>query len=788
MHDHDAIIINHHRQVIEDLIPQAMLGRLVKELASLAAQFSPQELRVIHDEIKRICEPCLKSADLSRFSNYEISPIAFKGVTIATCQVGARIFKKQINRFCGRYTLGVYEALHDAELWHEEMRAFRQERAQQAFTVPQGRLQSKVPPSKLKLSPNLKVTLPAFEHNGAPIAAQCYYLTPYSMVLESSEALPIQSGERCELEFPALPQLSSQPTKVNYQVQEITHDPMRASYLTRFAILKRDAKWAETLKGYMEKEGHNIPAILPQEARRTEMDLARAQLLSGSDWIPVFCTLRGGNLVPLHVLQTEGNSDSIHTLSLNDEFTFSASWLKPLSAELLKHKEADLFWLRRDGDTYVASQRELAKSGEYEAFVNAASVRGDLQLLKCRLVKLSRQDHANVLSEQRHACDILGPHINSILYIRDMASLRRRIHCKGHPNGKYPPPSNRYLQQVEHAYPIQLLVSALHERRQQTRYRFGCSVNLRTGLISRMAGALVDFSVGGMKIRLNEALPSTAIRHVWANIDNFHLRRAKFGGIKFDVCGYDPKTRHLRLSVNPAHAELFASHMQKLFVRNAEVFAARSTQAVYQASFDSMNALACLRHPGVHIRLRDSRFDSKRLVQVVIGDPFSDAALLQYAQGSGVMLHRLLADEESDLPSSSLMNRLLHSSSKQTLVTFRHDLKRNTLMRFDIDQLSAKERAGLLLDIARRQARLVAVWLSLSCIDGLPQQTVNTIMKRLGQIHGEAQHRTKEELLAVKHMLSLTNVSSLILALLKQNNLGPDPLEQETHPSLPETA
>lgn len=761
------LILAQHQELIEELIPYQLNGRLKAEIQSLAGTMSLIERKLVEREVMRLCAPCRKHLDLSERSNLAVESFNHSGCEIVVCQVGKQLFEDQLNRFKGKYTVGVFESVTSSSLFNEYLKEHRQEKIREAFTLPAGRLAEKIDPAKLKLTPNIKLTLPGLKKpDGKPATAQCYYLTPVALVLESNDELDLAEGDICQIQYPKVAGLTEEPQRIYYKAHQTVFDKRRESFLTRFAILRRELRWAKKIKHYMETKGHELPAIFPQEKKRTGLELAKAQLLAASDWVPIFCTLNPKSLNPLSILQTPTNATTIANLSLNDEFIFCPSWLTRISKTLIKQGECDLLWLRRGGNTYVATLDEAKQAEQLDAFINPDTLKGDLQILKCRLVRLSKQDHASVLTEIKGAKSVIGPQLNSILYIKDMAKLSRQL--QPDTKSKLPPPSEQFIQANDTAPPLQLLIAKQNDRRQESRYQFTNQVYLRAHFIRKFTGQLLDLSVGGMKVQLDKPLKTTSLKSVRADVESLHLRKIKRSGVKFKVLEYIPEKRWLRLQVVHKHQKLYEEHIHKLQRHNQKLFEQRDIQAQYRTQYDAMSLLASHRHPGVHVRLKQGRIETRRLVQVLLGDLFSDANLLQNNGGKQMMLHRLFADKNAEYPSSSILSELFQSAEGESLCLFQCDPKTMALTRIRPERLRDNTRRKLVEAADDNLVQIFALWLSVSSLDSLDSESTNDLLHRLAKLGATSLAVAKKELMSVKHNLSITDVSPLVMELLRR--------------------
>ena len=760
------LILAKHQELINELIPYQIANRLKSEIESLAGIMPLIDRKLVEREVKRLCAPCRKHIDLSDRSNLVVESLAYSGCEIVVCPVGKQLFEDQLRRFKGKYTVGVYESTTSRPLFGKYLKEYRQEKVREAFTLPAGRLTDKIDPTKLKLTPNIKLSLPALGKPNQSVKAQCYYLTPVVLVLETNADLGLADGGVYQIEYPIVVGLTSKPQKIYYKKHQTAFDKKRESFLTRFAILKKELKWAQKIKRFMKEKGHEHPAILPQETQRTGLELAKAQLLAASNWVPIYCSLTQKSLTPISILQTPGNASTISNLSLNEEFIFCKSWLPRISQQLVKNGECDLLWLRRGGETYVATLDEAREHEQLDAFINADTLKGDLQTLKCRLVRLSQQDHAAVITELKGANRVLGPHINSILYVKDMANLSRRVVAER--NTKHPAPLARFSQSNQMAQPIQLLIAKQNERRQQTRYRFNNQVTLRSRLIRKFSGKLIDLSAGGMKVQLDSPLKNNSLKYVRADVESLHLRKLKRAGIKFKVLEYIPEKNSLRLQVMHKHQQLYTEHMNALLSHNQELFEERDIQAYDRSQYEAMSLLASHRHPGVHIRLKQGRIETRRLVQVLLGDLFSDASLLQGGVQNKMMLHRLFADKDTEYPSSTLLSELFQSSSGQLLCLFKCDPKTKAITRIRPERLKDPIRKKLIEAVDDELIQINALWLSVTSLESLDTEATSGILHRLAKLGASPLALAKKELMSVKHNLSITDVSPLFIELLRR--------------------
>ncbi|MEP0354207.1 MAG: PilZ domain-containing protein [Paraglaciecola sp.] len=764
--DDDAAIIKKYKVLIDKLIPLQHENRLLEGLNKFSSMLPPRIRTIIKEEVIRVTSLTDAVADNSEFAKFPILKFKHFGIPMRLDKVGQKILAKETSRFDDRYTVGVFESVMNSEHYQSHIRKEQHQKIVKAFKVESQTFQDINFGEDLAIRPNFTVSSPRFE-NGK----QC----PLSSLSQQGMAVLTKRQPIIEIDseapkiflftFPIVAGLHDKAVDIRFEMQESHFNKALLITETHFKFTSDTPKAIiEQWTHYVKSVANHFPLERELEIERVLQNLERDRIFANSPWIPVFLASRKSQLTPLYELSTPKNIEYNKYFSVRNDLP-TGKIFQSLLKELLSHEETFLLSGNIKGkkeDISVAvTHRQLAKTGLMKQFIELATESNQLRVVQLRLQTI-KEEHKNI------AFDI---HDITFSDYPDLTSISHILLCKdvtdwvGNLKISQPEPFKplpKAIIKEKNKWPTQLVMESNADRRLEPRYSMNSQAKIKTGLFSQVDATLNDISANGLKLTVADAATLKLDSSV-----KISVKELKLQSYKYEVAHFDKATGSLRLKLPKELASTEGKKLKRLFQTNTKYFKPRDLSILQSNIHRFLWELGIRNQTCASILITNNRFTIDRLKTIYHKEDCNDLKPFG-ALGNEVPLHGFFADKNIKGPKSSLLDKMLRNSQRDSHVTHIVRTKDQRIIFVEQEEfLHGKVRDQISELVSKRSAEaFVSHLIAIKCSEHRTPLTKKRLAE-ISKIDLDIYQKLKMMQKGYTHVLYLTNVSTFHNVLLR---------------------
>lgn len=563
---------NHFEQLIDQLKPvvnEPEFDAIFRDLTE--AEDGPTRFQ-LKMELRRLASPCLQTVDLRNRVAGDCQPYEFLGRKHYFDEVAKDLFERGLKIYQGVFTQDTYEQIMAAENNNRVMQEKERELALKRDSQHAERVATRAElaqddqvrspylvdtfhfgqyPYRAEERMNFTVEVRLADSNDREVKALTSDISITGLRVRVDKTRLGEVGEPVSVYFTGLAKefTLDADLAVPYHIIAVDQQGDR-----RYLSLSRDENFsskqfdqflAQFINGYKKRYRINIDNTYQALMNKGHEQFLMPRLSS----LPVYFSLQNKQLHADYILSTDNNRHIIedwineqNNIVIGSMFNLRRS--RYLLKQLVDNSSASVTLLtfsitaRGKIHYYSAMAEELIKSGYWQTFVNFAARKASFRVYQFRLKEVQTEQAWQPQSvpldipipfRQQPPSPRVKDALQSIQYLGVLTDITDSMQCFAGDN--YDKSKVRALKTFLHAPAIPVRTKEVKleftDLRQEQRFSYRSRCRLRLGK-TRRDGMIMDLSVNGLKIQLDDPLSATIDDTVLVSLTGFEKQHKKF--------------------------------------------------------------------------------------------------------------------------------------------------------------------------------------------------------------------------------------------------------------------
>ncbi len=509
--------------LLDQLIPLLAEPDFDELFARLTQAESTNTRFLLKMELKRRASPCIRILDMR--ARYPSIPYVFAGIQHFMSQDDIEVFQTQLRLYQGRYTMGVYEAVLEAQKLrqHSPLEPEEDPNANpRRFEVDAIRFASYYGrrEERMHFSSTVKLHLA----NGATYPAKTSDISLGGVKLSLGFPLAYEVGELCQVSFDGLQKESPSALlkrPINYQI--LGDETREEKYWLKLLRVDENAELDQYFQQFIDSNKLRYRISIDYLLSSAEVKGYEQYYLPRITGLPLFFSDGKEERITLrHVLRTENNQHELeYWRNERNEDMLSGLFMETRMRQLLAQpgalKQTIIYCFTHTVRSHIyffsATQEELEESGLKELFFAVGACRPSWRVFKLDLeaVHLNESELDNLLADKQiqvHYEEVLRQKLLKIGFVGLLQAIdedsQRRDYLSSPPDELLP---NRLQIYGHPIYVPGFELELLHytQLRKEPRYLHKTAISVKcNGQI--IIGWTRDISTYGLQVELEHPL------------------------------------------------------------------------------------------------------------------------------------------------------------------------------------------------------------------------------------------------------------------------------------------
>ncbi|WAJ69511.1 PilZ domain-containing protein [Catenovulum adriaticum] len=392
------------QNIINKLISSYNTNQFDMRFNKLTQGLSTQKTFLIKQELARLFKPCIKTVDLSSRTQYPTAEFKWENKRFYFDEIAKRIFLVAIDKFHGKYTEGVYEAVTSSKNYQAYERLYQEEEKIKAFSVNVTELGK----TTKRLEERLFCAKPVIIilNNKKQLNAMTSNISRSGCLIRVKSIDDFKLDDVIKIDFSSLTEQFRLSTSsiCQYQIKFIAKKSEKDGlFRVGIQLTEDNHEWMQFLDKYVLANRASFKVDITNAKELTESRLLENQLLKCSQWLPVFAQVKDKQVKQVKYALTNLNSQPFYQFfddsSGNNRLNSVIFKLWPQLAEQASKAHTILAAKLKNNNKVqfiAASLADLINKDALKAFIHFANLKGQLTCFQIRTQPLS-QDALNQL-------------------------------------------------------------------------------------------------------------------------------------------------------------------------------------------------------------------------------------------------------------------------------------------------------------------------------------------------------------------------------------------------------